>query len=1036
MAKKGDAKDGEQEYRMCVDYKEVVNPMTVKDRYPMPNLDSAICNFHGVAFFSVFDVSQGFHQIPMAKNSMEITAFRTHIGLFEFTRMPFGLANAPSTFQRLMDTILAGLIDSICRVYMDDVVVFTYWMGGETQTIRMHLHHCDIVLARFRRVHLKLKRDKLKLLQETVTYIGFELTRSGIRPTNNKIEAITHYTRPNTIRQLRAFVGFLSFYRRFIKNFASIASPLYNATSNETKLKWTDECQESFDKLRNIVTKDIVLSYPNYQKTFYLDTDACDYGVGGVLSQEDSDAQMRPLCFYSKHLSSAQLKYATIQKECLALVLSVRFFRIYLYGKPFVAYTDHQPLIWFIKKTPKSAVVHRWFTELSEYDFELKYRKGTLNGAADGLSRIPEEDRALAEDEDTPIWVRMVWSEFSKGVQELLDEQERREIWSDMTEPRINALTMVPDKDASEMRRNQLQDPLIAEAIRIIETKSKPPAKTNGRDAKAMLHEWKSFSLIDGVLYRKFREAGKDRNQFVVPTAERGTILQQAHDAATSGHFGVAKTMAKLRTRFYWPLMKKDVQEYIRTCATCQQVKTPGGKPVAPLVPIRVERPFQIVTSDFLGDFPKTSRGNQNIIVFVDKFTKYVVAYATPDVTAETFAVTLMDFICRHSMPEQLLTDQGAAYESRVAEQLCELLDIQKLKTTPFHPQCNGQSENANRTIVQLFRTFIEDNRRSATWDYLVPLFSFAHNVSANATTGEMPFEAVHGREPRIPLDLFTEVPKAELIHHSFDSYVTEIKNRIKQVFKRIQVQSDRRMRRAKIDYDRRVRGGTFEVGDKVYLLRTIWNKGMYHKFQRHWLGPYEVIGRIGLVNYVIQFNATRKVIHSNLLKKAHDRVRFVKEGELIKLGQRRDKDLPGGEQQLIPKKRGRPPGSKNKPRPGNGVAARTILKRAKEVVERKRLRASQIAKQPSVPTRRSPRIKSAFTAESKRLVCTLNAVEMQTRDKPKMTRKERRAAKLSFRNTQQRTSQREAEAKLERARDVLAGAAESVGHIIKKMFA
>ena len=232
--------------------------------------------------------------------------------------------------------------------------------------------------------------------------------------------------------------------------------------------------------------------------------------------------------------------------------------------------------------------------------------------------------------------------------------------------------------------------------------------------------------------------------------------------------------------------MKKYVQEYIRTCATCQQVKTPGGKPVAPLVPIRVERPFQIVTLDFLGDFPKTRRGNKYIIVFVEKFTKYVEAYATPDVTAESFAWALRDFICRHSMPEQLLTDQGSAYESRVAEQLCELLDIEKLRTTPFHHQCNGQSENANRTIIQLFRTYIESNKRSATWDDLVPLFTFAHNASANATTGEMPFEAVYGREPRIPLDLFTEVPKADLIHHSFDSYVTEVKNRIKQVFKQI----------------------------------------------------------------------------------------------------------------------------------------------------------------------------------------------------------------------------------------------------------
>ena len=255
---------------------------------------------------------------------------------------------------------------------------------------------------------------------------------------------------------------------------------------------------------------------------------------------------------------------------------------------------------------------------------------------------------------------------------------------------------------------------------------------------------------------------------------------------------------------------------------------------MAPLVPIKTVRPFQIVSTDFMGPFTKSIRGNMYVLVIIDKFTKYLEAYAVPDVTTESVVWGLREFICRHSIPEKILSDQGSAYESKVVEQLCELLDIEKIRTSPFHPQGNGQSENSNRTIVQLFRTYIDETKKTRKWDDYLALFAFAHNTSAHATTGEMPFEAVYGRAPRIPLDLFCESPKDELIHDSFESYVTKVKDRVKKVFKRIEENTERRMRKSKIDYDRRVRGGKLEIGDKVYHLRVIWDRGIHRKFQRY----------------------------------------------------------------------------------------------------------------------------------------------------------------------------------------------------------
>jgi hypothetical protein len=295
-----------------------------------------------------------------------------------------------------------------------------------------------------------------------------------------------------------------------------------------------------------------------------------------------------------------------------------------------------------------------------------------------------------------------------------------------------------------------------------------------------------------------------------------------------------------------------------------------------------------------MGPFTKSIRGNMYVLVIIDKFTKYLEAYAVPDVTTESFVFGLREFICRHSIPEKILSDQGSAYESKVVEQLSELLDIEKIRTSPFHPQGNGQSENSNRTIVKLLRTYIDDIKKTRKWDDYLPLFTFAYNTSTHATTGEMPFEAVYGRTPRIPLDLFVETPKSELIHDSFESYVTKVKDRIKNVFKRIEENTERRMRKSKIDYDRRVQGGKLEVGDKVYHLRVIWDRGIHKKFQRYWLGPFKVLAGFGEVNYAIGTldGRKRKVVHANLLKKAHERPKYLKYNEIVRRGQRKDHDI------------------------------------------------------------------------------------------------------------------------------------------------
>ena len=364
--------------RFCVDYRRL-NDLTVKDAYPLPRIDDTLDALGSAKWFSTLDLASGFWQLEVNPQHREKTAFVTKQGLWEFNVFPYGLTNAPSTFQRLMELVLGGLQWIKCLVYLDDIIIFG-------RTFLEHISRLGEVLGRLKSAQLKLKPAKCNLFSREVTYLGHVISAEGFSTDPAKVEAVCSWPTPASVHDVRSFLGLASYYRRFVANFASIAQPLHKLTEKKIPFHWTNECQQAFDILKNKLTTAPVLVYPEISKQFILDTDASDRGIGAVLSQMH-DGQERVIAYGSRALSKAERNYSTTRKELLAVVYFTRHFRHYLLGCEFLLRTDHSSLQWLHNFKEPEGQVARWLEQLSSFRYSIQHRPGKRHSNADALSR-------------------------------------------------------------------------------------------------------------------------------------------------------------------------------------------------------------------------------------------------------------------------------------------------------------------------------------------------------------------------------------------------------------------------------------------------------------------------------------------------------------------------------------------------------------------------------------------------------------------------------------------------------------------------
>ncbi len=853
-------KDGTIRY--CIDYRKL-NDVTKKDSYPLPRIDDSLDVLGKANYFSTLDLASGYWQIQLTDEAKEKSAFCTNSGLYQFTVMPFGLTNAPATFQRLMERVLAGLQWHTCLVYIDDIIIFS-------ETIEDHLKQMQDIFDRLKQAKLKLKPKKCKLLQTKVKYLGHIVSKDGVETDPDKVKAVKEWPRPSCVKDIRSFIGFCSYYRRFIPNFATVAKPLIRLTEKKVNFVWNDDHENAWLKLRELMSEAPVLAYPDKDAQFILDTDASDYGIGAVLSQVINEEE-KVIAYGSRVLSRAERRYCVTRRELLAVVYFCKLYKHYLIGKPFLVRTDHAALKWLKSFKQPEGQVARWLEELSEFDMDdIEHRPGRKHLNADGLSRGPCPQCKMDH----------FGEKIRRGRSAAPPTDQVNVVTRGQTKTNVNTKTNGTSQDLSSnwlasfnlntesFKQEQSSDPILSEVTKWMKDGARPKfslVSPYGSELKFYWSQFDSLGILNGLLVRRLEQNDNVKVQILVPPSLRNDVMTECHSVLTSGHLGRAKTTSNVKRRFLWPGMRKDIQIFVQSCDSCAKFKVNGQKRKAALKDIRVGIPMERVCIDIVGPFPVSSQGNKYALVVTDCFTKYVEIYAMPNQEAYSVAQVLTkEFFSRFGVPNFLHSDQGTQFESQLFQEICQLLGIKKTRTTPFRPQSDGQSERNIKTLVKMVAIVTKEQEN---WDEHLPFISMAYRSTPHQTLGISPNYMMFGREISMPIDVMMSSPEHEPVSHV--EYVKRLKQKLQYCYELAGRQLKKGAEKQKRLYDKGVYGEKFEVGDIVWYANKIRKKGESPKLSPKWKGPCLIHKLHNDVLAHIQLSNRKYVtVHTDLLKK------------------------------------------------------------------------------------------------------------------------------------------------------------------------
>ncbi|KAK3107513.1 hypothetical protein FSP39_016272 [Pinctada imbricata] len=850
----------DQTYRFCIDFRRL-NAITKKDAYPLPRVDDFLESLSGCSYFSTLDLAQGYWQCKMADSDKHKTAFSTHKGLYQFNVMPFGLCNAPATFQRLMENVLGNLTWEKCLCYLDDIIIYG-------KTFSEAIQNLELVFECFRKANLKLKPSKCHLFLTEVSFLGHVVSAKGVQCDPSKIEAVKSWPTPQNVKEVKSFLGLAGYYRRFIPNFSAISFPLNRLMRKKQPFVWDDSCDSAFVKLKQLLTSSPILAFPTENDPFILDTDASLTGIGAVLSQIQNGEEV-VIAYASKSLNKSQRRYCTTNRELLAVVTFVRHFRHFLLGRHFTIRSDHASLVWLRNFKEPEGIVARWISILDTFDYELQYRKGENHVNADSLSRVSHRKckRLDCPDCNSP-------DSDKNDVTEAVAYVTLR---SDQSKKTLS--NWVQSWSQDEIRQMQSDDLVIGPFIKLKEKYEMKPdrsvVKLMSQNIRLMYSMWETFEILEGILYRKFvTEKGDTHLQLVAPMTIRNEILTQLHDNKTAGHLGRDKTISTIRQRFYWPGLSKDVKLWCKHCNICAKNKPGPGRGKAPMGHVYSNRPLDRIAIDILGPLPVTDDGNEYIMVLGDYFSKWKEAYPIKNHTAQTVADKLIsEFICRFGVPSNIHTDQGREFESNLFKILCERLQINKTRTTPYHPQSDGLVERFNRTLLQMLTSFVSEARDD--WDNHLPFIMMAYRATPHDSTMCTPNELMLGREVHLPVDILTSPPPGTFDNCCLPQYVEWVQNALQNSFDFVLEKTNSVVRRQKAYYDRGLKPRKFQKHDWVW---RYYPPKADRKMSPSWIGPYLILDKLSDYTYKIQMNQTSKVIvaHVDDLKSCENTRGFV----------------------------------------------------------------------------------------------------------------------------------------------------------------
>lgn len=652
------------DYRLCVDYRKL-NSITIKDKYPLPIIEEQIEKLGGKQVFISLDMSQGFYQIPLEENSISKTGFITPEGHYEFLRMPFGLANSPSVYQRLMDKILGPLRFGKVLPYMDDLLI-----AADNDAEALEILHT--VLGIIRDSKLTLNLEKCKFLQREIEYLGYDISGSGVRPGMKKTEAVSKFREPANIHELRMFLGLTSYFRKFVRGYAVIAHDLYKLLKKNEPWMWTSDQQTAFEKLKTILTNRPVLALYNHTAETEVHTDASSKGIAGILLQRH-DKDMRPVAYFSRKASKEESVYHSYELETLAVVESLKRFRIYLAGIEFKVVTDCSAVRETFEKRDLLPRIARWWLSIQEYNFHIVHRPGSTHKHVDALSRIPVDIAARTE----------------VMVLDLLD-------WIVCMQSQDSKLRTIREK-----------------------------LELDGNDPDLS----KDYTLKDNKLYRKCID---NELRLAVPKSGRWHVMRKYHDDI--GHPGLKRCETLIKDHYWFPKMTRFVRKYVNSCIDCVYKRGQYGKHEGELHPIpKIDEPMHSLHIDHVGPFCKSRKGHSYLFVIVDSFTKFVWAKPCKSTRSLEVTSTLEEVFSLFGYPKRIISDRGTAFTSKTFADYCTSKQIRHVKNAVASPRSNGQVERFNRTLIEAIN---KSTTEEQNWDTCLPQVVWGINNTINSTTG------------------------------------------------------------------------------------------------------------------------------------------------------------------------------------------------------------------------------------------------------------------------------------------------------------
>ncbi|KAL0544053.1 hypothetical protein IC582_019164 [Cucumis melo] len=809
-------KDGSM--RLCIDYREL-NKVTVKNKYPLPRIDDLYDQLQGATVFSKIDLRSGYHQLRIKDEDVPKTAFRSRYGHYEFIVMSFGLTNAPAVFMDLMNRVFREFLDTFVIVFIDDILIYS-------KTEAEHEEHLRMVLQTLRDNKLYAKFSKCEFWLKQVSFLGHVVSKAGVSVDPAKIEAVTGWTRPSTVSEVRSFLGLAGYYRWFVENFSRIATPLTQLTRKGVPFVWSKACEDSFQNLKQKLVTAPVLTVPDGSGSFVIYSDASKKGLGCVLMQ-----QGKVVAYASRQLKSHEQNYPTHDLELAAVVFALKIWRHYLYGEKIQIFTDHKSLKYFFTQKELNMRQRRWLELVKDYDCEILYHPGKANVVADALSRKVSHSAALIT-RQAPLHRDLERAEIAVSV---------------------GAVTM-------QLAQLTVQPTL---RQRIIDAQSNDPYLVEKRGlAEAGQAAEFSLSSDGGLLFER---------RLCVPSdsAVKTELLAEAHSSPFSMHPGSTKMYQDLKRVYWWRNMKREVAEFVSKCLVCQQVKAPRQKPTGLLQPLSIpEWKWENVSMDFITGLPRTLRGFTVIWVVVDRLTKsahFVPGKST--YTASKWAQLYMSEIVRlHGVPVSIVSDRDARFTSKFWKGLQTAMGTRLDFSTAFHPQTDGQTERLNQVLEDMLRACALEFPGS--WDSHLHLMEFAYNNSYQATIGMAPFEALYGKCCRSPV-CWGEVGEQKLMG-------PELVQSTNEAIQKIRSRMHTAQSRQKSYADVRRKDLEFEVGDKVFL-KVAPMRGVLHferrgKLSPRFVGPFEILERIGPVAYRLalppSLSTVHEVFHVSMLRK------------------------------------------------------------------------------------------------------------------------------------------------------------------------